>query len=244
MWNLLRDRREHKEFYNFCRRELGFTPRKPHLYQVALIHKSKSELTSQGQRINNERLEYLGDALLTAMVAEMLYRRYPYKGEGYLTELRAKIVSRRSLNSLAHTIGLAQLIQYNRESQGVFKSIEGDAFEALLGAIYLEKGYRFTRKVVIDRIIARHIDIDDIAATDWNFKSKLIDWGQKTRHTVAFEVTRRFAQGPNKRIHYECCAIVDGKQYDTAVDFTIKAAEQQAAEKTYRRLQSQGVIEG
>ncbi len=243
MWGWLRNRREHKEFYDFFKRELGFTPRSVHLYQVAFIHKSKSELTPQGRRINNERLEYLGDALLTSMVAEMLFRRYPGKGEGYLTELRAKIVSRKSLNRLAHDIGLAQLIQYNRESQGIFKSIEGDAFEAIVGAIYLEKGYRFTRKVIVDRVILRHIDIDAIANADWNFKSKLIDWGQKNRRQVAFEVVHSFEQGPTRRRCYECRATIDGEPYESATDYTIKAAEQQAAEKTFHRIQAEGLVE-
>ena len=135
--------KENKEFYSFFKNILGFTPRRTKIYQVAFIHKSKSIETLQGRRINNERLEYLGDAVLSAIVAEYLYKKYPYKGEGFLTELRSKIVSRNNLNKLAQKIGLSQLIQYNKEQQGVFKSIDGDAFEALVGAIYLEKGFNF-----------------------------------------------------------------------------------------------------
>jgi ribonuclease-3 len=108
----------------------------------------------QGWRVNNERLEYLGDAVLSAVVAEFLYKKYPHQGEGFLTEMRSKLVSRANLNKLAQKIGLSQLIQYNRESHGVFKSIDGDAFEALVGAIYLEKGYRFTRRVIIKKIMS------------------------------------------------------------------------------------------
>ena len=190
MLNFCRYKGEHKEFYLFFKNVLGFTPRNTELYQIAFIHKSKSLELGQGRRVNNERLEYLGDAVLSAIVAEYLYKKYPNQGEGFLTEMRSKLVSRANLNKLAHKIGLSQLIQYNRESQGIFKSIDGDAFEALIGAIYLEKGYRFTRRVIIKKIIANHIDVDAMAHTDWNFKSKLIDWGQKNRRKVSFEVER------------------------------------------------------
>ncbi|MCR4659131.1 MAG: ribonuclease III [Bacteroidales bacterium] len=224
------------EFYRFFRTVLGFTPRNEHLYQVAFLHKSMSEHTTDGRRINNERLEYLGDALLSAMVAEMLFKRYPGKGEGYLTELRSKIVSRQSLNALAHNIGLTQLVNYDRHQKGTFKSVDGDAFEALVGAIYLERGYNFTRKVVINRIIARNIDIDSLAGTDWNFKSKLIDWGQRNRRKVSFNVIRTYVSKPGNRTMYECCAMIDGEPHASASDFTIKGAEQLAAEKTYHQL--------
>ena len=122
-------KKENKEFYSFFKNVLGFTPRNTSTYQIAFIHKSKSQETYQGKKINNERLEYLGDAVLSAIVAEFLYKKYPYQGEGFLTEMRSKIVSRASLNKLAQKIGLSQLIQYNKESQGLFKSIDGDAFE-------------------------------------------------------------------------------------------------------------------
>ena len=184
MLNFFRYRGENKEFYLFFKNMLGFIPRNTRLYQIAFIHKSKSLDMGKGRRVNNERLEYLGDAVLSAIVADFLYKKYPSQGEGYLTEMRSKIVSRANLNKLAQKIGLSQLIQYNRESQGIFKSIDGDTFEALVGAIYLEKGYKFTRRVIIDKIINLHLDVDAMAHTDWNFKSKLIDWGQKNHKKI------------------------------------------------------------
>lgn len=197
-----------------------------------------------GHRINNERLEYLGDAVLSAVVAEYLYRRYPSKGEGFLTVMRSKIVSRANLNKLAHKIGLSQLIQYNKESQGIFKSIEGDAFEALVGAIYLEKGYRFTRRVLIDRIINLHIDVDALSEQDWNYKSMLLDWGQKERHKVTYEVTDIKNQGKKNagRREYEVLVSIDGVPAERAIEYSIKAAEQLAAEKTYKKLVEEGEI--
>ena len=196
----------------------------------------------QGWRVNNERLEYLGDAVLSAVVAEFLYKKYPYQGEGYLTEMRSKLVSRANLNKLARQIGLSQLIQYNRESQGIFKSVDGDAFEALVGAIYLEKGYKFTRRVLVNKIIGIHLDVDAMAHTEWNYKSKLIDWGQKNRKKISFEVEHVSYQGKEGRRQYDVRVKIDGTPAEHAIEYSIKAAEQLAAEKTYKKLQEEGVI--
>ena len=233
---------ENKEFYLFFKNVLGFTPRNTKLYQIAFIHRSKSVEMGQGWRINNERLEYLGDAVLSAVVAEFLYKKYPYQGEGYLTEMRSKLVSRANLNKLARQIGLSQLIQYNRESQGIFKSVDGDAFEALVGAIYLEKGYKFTRRVLVNKIIGIHLDVDAKAHTEWNYKSKFIDWGQKNRKKISFEVEHVTYQGKESRRQYDVRVKIDGTPAEHAIEYSIKAAEQLAAEKTYKKLQEEGVI--
>lgn len=242
MFHLNRYKGEHREFYLFFKNILGFTPRNTELYQIAFIHKSKSRETGQGWRVNNERLEYLGDAVLSAVVAEFLYKKYPYQGEGFLTEMRSKLVSRANLNKLAQRIGLLQLIEYNRASQGVFKSIEGDAFEALVGAVYLEKGYRFTRRMIIKKIMTNYLDIDELAHTDWNFKSKLIDWCQKNHKKITFEVQRVKCQGRESRRQYDVCVNIAGEPAEHAIEFSIKAAEQLASEKTYKKLQQEGVI--
>ena len=241
---LFKRHKDNEPFYSFFKNILGFTPRRPEIYQTAFIHRSKSVETVQGHRINNERLEYLGDAVLSAIVAEYLYRRYPSKGEGFLTIMRSKIVSRANLNKLAHKIGLSQLIQYNKESQGIFKSIEGDAFEALVGAIYLEKGYRFTRRVIINRIIKLHVDIEALSEQDWNYKSMLLDWGQKERHKVTYEVTKVQYQGKKNasRREYEVQVSIDGQPAERAIEYSIKAAEQLAAEKSYKKLVEEGKI--
>ena len=233
---------QEKEFYNFFRNVLGYYPRHIELYHIAFIHKSKSQELPKGHRVNNERMEYLGDAVLGAVVADYLYKKYPYKEEGFLTELRSKIVSRANLNKLAQKIGLSQLIQYNHDSQGLFKSIDGDAFEALVGAIYLDRGYRFVRRLIIDKIMNVYLDIDAMSHTEWNFKSKLIDWGQKERKKVSFEVVNVFYQGHNSRRQYEIKVVIDDVSYESAIDYSIKAAEQLAAEKSYKKLQSAGII--
>lgn len=231
-------------FYSFFKNVLGFTPRRTDIYQIAFIHKSKSQETTNGHKINNERLEYLGDAILGAIVAEYLYRKFPYQGEGFLTVTRSKIVSRANLNKLAQKIGLSQLIQYNKQQQGIFKSKDGDAFEALVGAIYLEKGYNFTRKVIVERVINIHLDVDAMIHQDWNFKSKLIDWGQKNRRKISFETVNIKCQGKENsgRREYEVLTRIDGEPAESAIEYSIKAAEQLAAEKTYKKLVEQGVI--
>lgn len=235
-WN-----KESKEFNSFFRNILGYVPRRTDLYHVAFTHRSSSA-SHNGHRINNERLEYLGDAVLSAVVADFLYKKYPFQGEGFLTELRSKIVSRASLNKLAVKIGLVELIEYQRDSTGGFKSIGGDAFEALVGAMYLEKGYKFTRRVIIDKILCTYLDVESMAATDWNFKSKLIDWGQKNHKKVTFEVVQTIAQAHANRRQYESLVSIDGIPQKSGVEYSIKAAEQLAAEKTYKALVEQGVI--
>lgn len=239
-----RRHRDNEAFYSFFKNILGFTPRRTDLYQIAFIHKSKSQETTHGHKVNNERLEYLGDAVLGAIVAEYLYKKFPYQGEGFLTVTRSKIVSRANLNRLAQKIGLSQLIQYNKQQQGIFKSKDGDAFEALVGAIYLEKGFDFTRKVIVERVINIHLDVDAMIHQDWNFKSKLIDWGQKERHKVSFETVNVKCQNKDgsSRREYEILTRIDGQPAESAIEYSIKAAEQLAAEKTYKKLVEQGVI--
>lgn len=232
---------ESKEFNSFFKNVLGYTPRHTKLYHVAFIHRSLSA-QQNGHRINNERLEYLGDAVLSAVVGDYLYKKYPFEGEGFLTVLRSKIVSRVSLNKLAAKIGLVSLIEYQHDASGGFKSIGGDAFEALVGAMYIDKGYKFTRRVLINRILCTYLDVESIATTDWNYKSKLIDWGQKNRRKVTFEVVRTLVQGHTSRRQYESLVSIDGVAQKSGIEYSIKAAEQLAAEKTYKALVEEGTI--
>ena len=232
---LFAKKKESPEFYAFFKNVLGFTPRRTELYHTAFIHRSVSSVT-EGHRINNERLEYLGDAVLGTVVAEYLYKKYPLKGEGFLTEMRSKIVSRKSLGQLAVKIGMMELIEHQRGGEGAFKSMGGDALEALIGAVYIEKGYRFTRRIIIRKLLCTYIDVDTVAQTEWNFKSKLIDWGQKNHKKVTFEIVRSVVRGQSGRREYECRVNIDGQPKQSAVEYTIKAAEQLAAEKTYKTL--------
>lgn len=228
-----KDKVETKQFLNFFKNVLGFTPKRKELYELAFRHRSNSKELENGIKVNNERLEYLGDAVLSSIVADFLFHKYPYHEEGFLTEMRSKIVSRSNLNKVAKKIGLTDLLNF-KGHQAMFKFINGNAFEALIGAIYLDRGYEFTKKVITNRIINSYMDVDKLATSDWNFKSKLIDWGQHNHRKVSFEVVNIIDCGGRRQ--YESRVIIDGENYESAVDFSIKASEQLAAEKTYKHL--------
>ncbi len=212
----------------------GFYPGNIFLYKLALRHKSASLDKINGFKINNERLEYLGDAILGAVVAEYLFKRFPYESEGFLTEMRSKIVSRSSLNKLSRKLGLSKLILSSDTKNGHGKSAPGDAFEAFVGALYLDKGYDFSRKIIIDRIVTVHYDIDNLIHADINYKSKMIEWSQKEKHSLRFDLVEEIKLKHEKQYVIE--VVVDEKAISKAKDFSIKGAEKLAAEKAWSKL--------
>ena len=147
-----------KELKLFLINVLGCKPKNISIYKLALIHKSYIHTDSKGHKMNNERLEYLGDTVLSTIVGDYLFKKYPYQGEGFLTEMRSKIVSRTSLNKLSFKIGLTQHIKYSRDNYTQFVSMDGDAFEAIVGAIYLDKGYKFTYNIITKKIFSIYLD--------------------------------------------------------------------------------------
>ncbi|MBE0637980.1 MAG: ribonuclease III [Bacteroidales bacterium] len=211
----------------------GFYPGNVMIYKLALLHRSAAT-EQNGHKLSNERLEYLGDAVLSSIVADYLFKKFPYKEEGFLTEMRSKLVSREQLNKLSNKMGIHQFIQSSQDSKSFFRSMTGDAFEALIGAIYLDKGYNFTRKVVVNRIINVHFDIDELEKFENNFKSKLIEWSQKERKEVKFNVVSEVGTGSKKQYVVEI--VIDEKVYATGCDFSIKGAEKIASEKAFALL--------
>lgn len=222
---------------DFIHNNFGFYPHNITLYQLAFTHKSASEGNVGNYRLNNERLEYLGDALLSAIVADYLFRLFPTKSEGFLTEMRSRIVSRASLNKLSQKLGFDQMIHYTHDTHANFKSLLGNAFEAFVGALYLDRGYDFTKKILINRIIKVHIDLDQLEQTDVNFKSKLLEWSQKEKRHVVFKIISEKNNGKGKL--YNVVAIIDEVEYAQGADYSIKGAEQLAAEKTWNMLVEQ-----
>jgi ribonuclease-3 len=174
-----------KSFSKQLKRILGFRPRNCKLYQLAFVHKSASHFIFNDTRINNERLEFLGDAILDSLVAEYLFHRFPEKEEGFLTQTRSKLVNRDNLNHLAIKLGIGEMI-ISKMSRDNHKSVYGDTLEALIGALYLDKGYERTRKIVLERIIQSDININRLLATEIDFKSRIIEWGQKNKKAVSF----------------------------------------------------------
>jgi ribonuclease-3 len=225
-----------KKLYQSIKNILGFYPGNIFLYKLAFLHKSASQDVKKGIKVSNERLEYLGDTILSTIVADFLFKKYPFNDEGFLTEMRSKIVSRANLNKLSQKIGLNHLIQRDKESNNHYRSLEGDTFEALIGAVYLDKGFDFTYNVVIKRIIQIHIDVDELEHKQWNYKSKLIDWGQKERKPIGFNVVEVVGNGYMKQYIVE--VLIEGVAVAKGQDYSIKSAEQQAAENAYKLLQS------
>jgi len=220
--------------YQYIRNVFGFYPGNIFLYKLSFRHKSLPKAILKGNKISNERLEFLGDAVLGSVVADYMFKKFPYKDEGFLTEMRSKIVNRSHLNKLAKKLGLDNFIVSDGDSKNICKSINGDTFEAFIGALYLDKGYNFSKKVVVDRIIKLHLDIDDLEKQENNFKSKLIEWAQKEKKLIDFNVLEEIGEGYNKQ--YKVEVIIEQKQIATAYDYSIKGAEKIASEKAFLHL--------
>ena len=206
------------------------------VYQLAFRHTSASRPTAiQGFRESNERLEYLGDAVLGMIVAEFLFTKYPYKDEGFLTEIRSRIVNRESLGQISRKLGLDALIEYDGGGRGRSSrsSMFGDALEAFIGAIYLDKGFRFTRKFVIKKLLT-HYDLEDIIENKTNFKSLIIEWAQRENKELRFEVLSE--NGDRHHREFISQLFVDDEPFTVGNGFTKKKAEQSASEKACGEL--------
>lgn len=214
-----------RQFFNAMRNMLGFTPKNLALYKLAFSHRSESSTTLNGLQLSNERLEYLGDAVLGAIVAKLLFRRFPFRDEGFLTEMRSRIVSRETLKSLALKIGLNRYMP-PIQNPGAFRSMYGDAFEALVGAVFLDRGYRFAERFVVERIINLHLDLAEVEKSDTNFKSRIINWGQREKKSVIFETVEE----GNGRTLSRVRLLIEGKEVATGADMVKKKAEQIAAQ--------------
>ena len=225
-------------FYNFflsrdkhlarrLRNLIGFTPTNLNLFILAFSHKStQSEKVYAVQ--NNERLEYLGDAVLGTIVAEYLFKKYPHGDEGFLTKMRSKIVKRKALNQIGDSMGLDTLLsEYNNTR--LSRSMLGNAVEALVGAVYLECGYSCTKRFVIRKMLKRYIDIHELESFDDNYKSQLLEWCQKQGKTVSYKLVSRYKS--DKRDRFKVAVLIDGGKIAIAEDFNKKSAEQLASEK-------------
>lgn len=218
---------------------IGERPSNLGLYQLALLHSSAAKTTAiDGFRESNERLEYLGDAVLGMVVAEFLFQKYPYKDEGFLTEIRSRIVNRETLNGIARKLGLDQLIEYDgsrTRSLPARTSMYGDALEALVGAVYLDKGFRFTRRFILKGLLS-HYDIDSVVQNNANFKSRLIEWAQREGKEIRFETLAE--RGNSQFREFVAQVYVGDEAFATGTGYSKKKAEQAAAEKALELLDS------
>ncbi len=216
---------------------LGFTPAYLNLFKLAFYH--KSTFTTRAYAItNNERLEFLGDAVLSSIVAEYLFRKYPNSDEGFMTKMRSKIVKRNSLDAIGDRMGLDMFLSTFNQTK-LSKSMLGNALEALVGALYIELGYEKTQYFVINKILRKYIDINELESYDDNFKSQLLEYCQKNGKEITYKVLAKYKS--DKRDKFKVAVMIDGKKHGTADDFNKKAAEQMASE---RALQSIGLLPG
>lgn len=227
--------RKGKEPYVFFYKILGFYPYNITLYEQALTHKSSSIKLSNGKWINNERLEFLGDAILDAIVADIVFKEFEYKKEGFLTNMRARIVQRETLNKLALNLGLDKLVKTStRITQNTH--MYGNALEALIGAIYLDQGYRVSKRFVKERLINQYLNIEQVAKEDENYKSRLIEWGQKYKIPVDFEVVDSSIDAQNNPT-FKSVAYICGKVAGEGVGRSKKESQQHAAAEALALLE-------
>lgn len=227
--------RKGKEPYLSFYKVLGFYPDRIDLYKEAMTHRSSSIRSKKGRWVNNERLEFLGDAILDAIVADILYKKFEHKKEGFLTSTRSRIVQRETLNKLAIELGLDKLIISSTRNLAHNTNIYGDALEAVIGAIYLDQGYRVAKKFVFEKLIKQHLNIDKVLKSEVDFKSRLIEWGQKNKVDVCFEVIHSSYDTQNNPI-FESCVKVGGIDIGTGKGYSKKESHQMAAKIAIRKL--------
>ena len=206
----------------------GFIPNNIELYKLALIHKSASVTLDNGQHINNERLEFLGDAVIESVSSDYLFIEFPDKNEGFLTQMRSKMVSRQSLNAVAKRIGLDDHVITNSTNNSAQKHIYGDAFEAMMGAIYLDQGYDFVNRLLINKIFAQYLKVDTLLESETDFKSRLIEWCQKNHHTIHFSTSHDKTYSTSHPFFYST-VMIDNIEVGHGAGESKKEAEQRAA---------------
>ncbi|MGB3585645.1 MAG: ribonuclease III [Tunicatimonas sp.] len=217
---------------------VGRSPANLGLYQLAFKHVSVAKRNRYGLKESNERLEYLGDAVLSTVVAEYLFKKFPFRDEGFLTEIRARIVNRESLNEVARKIGVDQLVEYDSSHRGGYrahKSINGNTLEALVGAVYLDHGFTFCRRFILNRILIPHFDLSKIVNNNTNYKSMIIEWAQKNNHQVHFEIVD--TRGTSHQREFIAQLFLDEKPICQGSGYSKKKAEQRASEKAIQELE-------
>jgi len=220
---------------------VGSYPLNLELYRLAIRHISVAKKNTYGFKESNERLEFLGDAVLGAVVADYLFKKYPFKDEGFLTDIRSRIVNRESLNMVARKIGVCNIVQFDKSCQGSFgkskyshKSIYGDTLEALVGAVYLDKGFASCRNFILHRILLPHFDLDQIVHINPNYKSTIIEWAQKTNHDIRFEIVD--TRGDKQFKEFIAQIFLDEQPICTGSGYSKKKAEQRASQKALEIL--------
>lgn len=226
-----------KEPYSSIYRMTGFWPKDIRLYEQAFLHKSSSIEADNGKWLNNERLEFLGDAILDSIIATIVYKNFPNRREGFLTNTRSKIVQRETLNRVAVELGIDKLVIYSTKLNTHNNHMYGNALEALIGAIYLDQGYRRCYKFVEEVIIKEHINLKVIARKEVNFKSSLIEWSQKNKLEVSFDLIESFTDNDGNPVFQTAVTLAD-MQIGIGIGYSKKESQQSAAKMAIKKLRN------
>ncbi len=226
-----------EEFYHELKALLHFSPKKINHYKKAFTHSSIKLTDKKGTPINYERLEFLGDAMLGSVIASYLYKKAPRGTEGYLTQMRSKIVSREHLNELGRDLGLIRFVKSNIDQSNVGDNIHGNIFEALIGAIYLDRGYNFCQKFIHKNVIIPYIDISKLEGKITSYKGLIIEWCQKKKKKYFFDTYEDTGNEPIK--HFSVKISIDGEQVAKGRATSKKKAEEQASKRVYFTFQNE-----
>ncbi len=226
---------DQREFASRLKEITGFRTSNIRLYEAAFIHRSASFTLPDGQRINNERLEFLGDAVLDAILSDYLFEKFPEASEGFMTKIRSRIVNRDILNQLAVSMGIDKLLVSHVNTNCPTRNLYGDALEALIGALFVDKGFKKTKKLFINRVFRKYLDLEKIVDTDTDYKSLVFEWTQKTKADLTFEYKEEYNVTLRKSV-FSATLLIDKKIWGTGQGASKKEAEQEAAGKAWSSL--------
>jgi ribonuclease-3 len=224
-----------REFGSRLRKILGFKPGNLRLYEIAFIHRSASYTLPDGKRVNNERLEYLGDAILDAILSDFLFEKFPDASEGFMTKIRSRIVNRDVLNQLAVSMGINNILVSHVNSAHPTKNLYGDAFEALIGSVFLDKGFRKTKKLFIKKVLSKYLDMETIVRTDTDYKSIVFEWVQKNKANLIFTYNEEY-DFDTRKSYFSTTLFINKEEYGKGVGASKKEAEQEASSQAWKRI--------
>ncbi len=224
-----------REFSSRLKKILGFKPGNLELYEVAFIHRSATFTLADGKKVNNERLEYLGDAVLDAILSDYLFEKFPEANEGFLTKIRSRIVNRDVLNHLAVSMGINKILVSRVNSSHLTKNLYGDAFEALIGSVFLDRGFRKTKKLFIKNVLNKYLDLDLIVKTDTDYKSLVFEWVQKNKSNLIFTYNEEYDFILKKSV-FSTILFIDKQEFGEGHGSSKKEAEQEASCQAWQRL--------
>lgn len=224
-----------KEFSSGLKKILGFRPHNIRLYEFAFIHRSATFTLPDGKKVNNERLEYLGDAILDAILSDYLFDKFPDATEGFMTKIRSRIVNRDVLNQLAVSMGIDQILISRVGPSNTTRNLYGDAFEALIGAVFIDKGFKKTKKIFIKKVLSRYLDLDQIINTDTDYKSLVFEWVQKKRANLIFTYNEEYDFNLKKSV-FTTTLFINKEEFGKGQGSSKKEAEQEASGQAWKRI--------